>query len=496
MTSQKPPTRSINGQRWLGFAFIAAAVIVAAIAASQWLNAAPIAPVPAADINDVAEVSPSPSPTPRAITREPLIPTSARVTPTVLLPATPARATRTATATATAAAKIAASATAKRSADTSSQTTRTPSRTTTHAATRAVTRAVTRTAMSAVTRTATHIPANTATQTQAPLPTHTATPVPTIAATAPPPPSSGGAPYSTRRRICVSVPYNEAGPAGLGELKPGWYLNWTVQASPYRPAGAEFAQMVRVSETGPRLDLATLASLAQQNPGALWLIGNEMDVKWQDNVTAERYAAIYHDVYAAIKQADPASRIAIGGVSQPTALRLQYLDRVLAAYRQAYQADMPIDVWNVHNFILQEKRGDWGVDIPPGMGANSGQLYSIDEHGSLDIFKQQLYAFRQWMAQHGYRNKELIVTEYGILMPADYGFDAERVRDFMIGTFDFMRTATSGATGLPTDGNRLVQRWCWYSLTDNIYPTGNLLDFNSQELTPLGRDFKAYLESH
>ncbi len=296
--------------------------------------------------------------------------------------------------------------------------------------------------------------------------------------------------------MCISVPYNGSGPNGLAQLKPGWYLNWAVQASPYRPAGAEFAQMVHIANDHPSPDPATLASIAAQNPGSLWLIGNEMDVKWQDNVTPERYAAIYHDAYTAIKQADPASRIAIGGISQPTPLRLQYLDRVLAAYRKLYSAELPLDLWNVHNFILQEKRGDWGVDIPPGMGVDSGKLYRIDDHGSLDIFKQQIYSFRQWMAQRGYRDKELIITEYGILMPPDYGFEYERVRDFMLGTFDFMRTAASGTLGLPADGNRLVQRWCWYSLSDNVYPTGNLIDFKTQDLTPLGRDFRAYVEAH
>ena len=28
---------------------------------------------------------------------------------------------------------------------------------------------------------------------------------------------------------------------------------------------------------------------------------------------------------------------------------------------------MPVDVWNVHNFVLREERGSWGVDIPPGI---------------------------------------------------------------------------------------------------------------------------------
>lgn len=252
--------------------------------------------------------------------------------------------------------------------------------------------------------------------------------------------------------------------------------------------------MVRIPRGAIVPDLATISQIAQNNPGALWLIGNEMDVIWQDNSTPEQYAAAYHDVYATLKQADPTSRVAIGGVSEPSPLRLQYLDRVLQAYRDRYGQDMPVDVWNVHNFILPEQRGSWGVDIPPGIAANSGVQYAIDDHDNLNIFKQQLIDFRRWMAQRGYRDKELIVSEYGVLMPEDYGFDYERVRNFMLGSFDVMLNTTDGALGLPADGNRLVQRWCWYSLADTTYPTDNLADVNSGELTPLGRDFKAYLD--
>jgi len=280
-------------------------------------------------------------------------------------------------------------------------------------------------------------------------------------------------------------------------LHPGWYLDWTVNAHPPRPNNnVEYAQMVRVPQGKPEPGLATIAQIAQQNPGSLWLVGNEMDVKWQDNATPVQYATVYHDVYTTLKQADPNSRVAIGGITEPSPLRLQYLDRVLQAYRDQYGQEMPIDVWNVHNFILPEKRGSWGVDIPPGIDATSGLTYGIDDHDRLDIFKQQLIDFRRWMAQHGYRDKELIVTEYGVLMPADYGFDYSRVRDFMLGTFEMMRTATDPALGLPSDGNRLVQRWCWYSLADTTYPTGNLLDSATRQLTPLGLDFKRYVETH
>ena len=301
----------------------------------------------------------------------------------------------------------------------------------------------------------------------------------------------------TQRRMCVSVPARNLIPNGIGQLRPGWYLDWSVNAHAARPNNVEYAQMVRVPQGKPEPGLEAIGQIAQQNPGSLWLVGNEMDVIWQDNATPEQYATAYHDVYATLKQTDPNSRVAIGGISEPSPLSLQYLDRVLKAYRDQYGQEMPIEVWNVHNFILPEQRGSWGVDIPPGFDATRGLTYGIDDHDRLDIFKQQLIDFRRWMAQHGYRDKELLVTEYGVLMPADYGFDYARVRDFMLGTFDMMRTTTDPALGRPSDGNRLVQRWCWYSLADDTnYPTGNLLDTATRQLTPLGRDFKQYSETH
>ena len=307
------------------------------------------------------------------------------------------------------------------------------------------------------------------------------------------PAASTGQLYTLRQRICAGVPLPNVGAATLSQLKPGWYLNWATALAPYRPGGMEFAQMVRVPQGRSVPDLKTIASVAKQNPGALWLIGNEMDVIWQDNATPAQYAAAYHDVYATVKQADPRSRVAIGGVSIPSPLRLQYLEEILKGYRERYGQEMPIDVWNIHNFVLPEQPGSWGVDLPPGSTAQSGLDFSIDDNGSLEIFKQQLIDFRRWMAQHGYRDKELIVSEYGILMYPDYGFGYERVRDFMLGTFDFMRSATDSNLGLPADGNRLVQRWCWYSLADAIYPTDNLADPDTSRLTPLGRDFQKYV---
>jgi hypothetical protein len=279
------------------------------------------------------------------------------------------------------------------------------------------------------------------------------------------------------------------------ELGLGWYLDWWAGPGRHISGDVEYMPMIRLKggEIAPSGE--DLLDAIAANPGALWLIGNEPDVKWQDNVTAEVYAEAYHDVYQLIKTHDPTSQVALGGVSQPTPLRLRYLDGILEAYEARYGQPIPVDVWNVHNFILREERDSWGVDIPPGMSEQSGVLREIDQHDDLAIFKAQLVDFRRWMAEHGYQDRPLIVSEYGILMPNDYGFPLERVEVFMLMTFEFLRTASDPVIGYPADEYKLVQRWCWFSLADQRYPTGNLMDPETGEFTPLGKAFGTYAGS-
>ena len=119
----------------------------------------------------------------------------------------------------------------------------------------------------------------------------------------------------------------------------------------------------------------------------------------------------------------------------------------------------------------------------------------MKDHDDLDIFKAQIIAFRRWMADHGQQNKPLIISEYGILMPEDYGFPVERLQRFMTGSYDFMLTATDEDIGYPADDYHLVQRWAWYSLSDDRYPTGNFIDFDTGELTPLGQSHQEYIST-
>lgn len=277
--------------------------------------------------------------------------------------------------------------------------------------------------------------------------------------------------------------------AALGRLNPGWYLAWTALEEP--PGPGEYWQMIRVTPDGYAPPAETITTIARARPGMAWIIGNEPDVTLQDNQLPETYAARYHELYVLIKQADPASRVAMAGVAQPTPLRLAYLDRVLAAYRASYGTELPVDVWTVHNYMLREERDGWGAGIPPGFDDAQGVLYEIEDSGNLELFRQQLVTFRRWMADRGYRDRALVVSEFSIPMPEEYGFPPERVQAFMRATYDYMLTAADAEIGYPRDGNRLVQRWAWFSTCYPPYPTSDLIDASTGALTPLGQVFAA-----
>jgi hypothetical protein len=292
-------------------------------------------------------------------------------------------------------------------------------------------------------------------------------------------------------------------PNDIKQLRLGWYVNWGVFGWD-EPYGIEYAPMVRVKQlkddgAGNPVDccvdcaylephaytttpsLAEIATLAAAHPGKLWLLGNEIErVDWassgggcahQDEILPEVYATAYHDLYSAIKDADPTAQVAIGGVIQATPLRLEYLSRMWDAYQTQFGEDMPVDVWNVHGFVLQEVAGSWGADIPAGIDETEGMLYTPVESKDFTIVQDHLIDMRQWMADRGQQNKPLIITEYGVLMPewidpAELTYEDVR-DDFMLPSFEFFLNYTDASIGYPADGNRLVQRWNWYSLDDD-----------------------------
>jgi hypothetical protein len=329
-----------------------------------------------------------------------------------------------------------------------------------------------------------------------PLVVKTVTPVPTRALTVTLTPAPTAALLADRWRFGVALAVGQITDYDLATLLPGWYLNWNVtQVRPETPE-IEYAPMVRVSETGFSPSAEAILAVVDAMPGALWMLGNEPDVRWQDNTTPEAYARHYHALYTLIKGRDPSAQVAIGGLSQPTALRIRYLERVLATYEAEFGAPMPVDVWNIHAFILREEADSWGVGIPPGFDDKQGELYEIKDNDNLEIFQRQIIGFRYWLWTKGQRDKPLIVSEYAVNMPPDYGFPPEAVQKFMEGSFDFLLNARDPEIGYPQDDNRLVQRWCWYSLADPTYFTSNLFDPQSYAITPLGEAFGRYVRTH
>jgi len=319
-------------------------------------------------------------------------------------------------------------------------------------------------------------------------------------------------PATLRWRVGAGVPDGNPQLFNWAEVRPGWYLNWTVNLE-YEmrfgglwtsvwmrqddaALGMEFVPMVRVYNGHNWPNEKVLYKLARANRGRTWLIGNEPDVKWQDDCTPEEYVAAYYAAYHAIKRADPGAQVAFAGLSQITPLRLRYLDRVWELYQQKYGEEMPVDLWNMHAFVLREEANQWGVEIPPGFpDVKQGELWDVADHNNLQLIEGQIRRMRQWMIDHGQREKPLWITEYGILMPPSYGFPPSVVNQFIEDSFDLFNSLTDPALGYSADGQRLVQRWTWFSTNDRLYPTPNL--FNGRgRANPALRAMMRYLEGN
>lgn len=308
------------------------------------------------------------------------------------------------------------------------------------------------------------------------------------------------------------------------QLHLGWFLDWATRLTPPHPNGAEYFQIVRFQPSFSgyvvKPPTSTLLPIIAANPGATWLIGNEPDSPFQDNLLPATYARAYHDLYTFIKNADPTAKIGAGGIVQPTPLRFEYLNQVLAAYSQQYHQPLPADLWNVHSYILREidpadplasPTGPyevWGAYIPSGLTETHGELYSYSDMYSLSIFRQRLINFRSWLRDHGYRDLPLYITEFGTLFPYPpyldgdpytdengYNMDEARTSLFLSQTFNLLLTLTDTQLGDPLDGNRLVQRWAWYSLDDPNFG-GTLFDPSTRVRRPPGDMFASIAQAN
>ncbi len=263
------------------------------------------------------------------------------------------------------------------------------------------------------------------------------------------------------------------------ELNASWYLDWKTTPSK-ASSKPEYWQMIRLSKEGTRPSKVEIIKLLHYFPGHIWIIGNEPDNIWQDNITAEEYARLYHDLYRLIKTHDPSAGVAIGAISQSSPLRLEYLNRVLFTYQDLYRKKMEVDWWTLHAYVLREERQSWGADIPPGFDEKSGQLYEISQHGDIELFKNNILEFRTWMKNNGFQSTPLAITEFGILLPEEFGFSPEDISKYLVQSFTWLNMATNTNSGFEEDDYRLVQKYAWFSLNDKNFPEANLVDLTSK----------------
>ena len=329
----------------------------------------------------------------------------------------------------------------------------------------------------------------------------------------------------------VNKRYGNVTSFDVRQLRAGWYSDWDISADPPRPAGLEYAQLVSVGHSGSVTDRQALIQVVKAQRGALWIIGNEPERRAlagapeeynYADLTPREYAALYQEYYQLIKQNDRTALVAIGGVVQPSPLRLRWLSMVLEEYKTLTGKKMPVDIWNIHVQILREKRAFpdcpdcWGADIPKGIeDVKEGLLLEIKDNANFKMLQDMVWAFRRWMKEQGEQDKPLIISEYGVLMPSEYlGETAEEgdkvVHKFMTDSFDFFLNTRDKEVGFPQDDYRLVQKWLWYSLNEPPFHfdeerkvwvgfNGGLFDWKNPDwpgtLTPLGRAFAEYAAS-
>jgi hypothetical protein len=278
-----------------------------------------------------------------------------------------------------------------------------------------------------------------------------------------------------------------------------------------------------------------LGRILEQNPGKLWFLGNEPDRRATDDsdVCPQQYADAYHDFYHFVKGRDPTAQVGVAGLVQVSPGRLQYRDIVWDTYLARYGSPMPVDVWNMHIYLLSEtSHGDAhiavGTDpklrIPASNVCGIPGTFCSANHDNVEHFAQQVISMRRWMNERGQRNKPLVLSEFGINLPYHYDgictdlvcpanppdtygcycdtygrtLHPERVAEYLRKTMAYLMNTKHASLGYPADENRLVQQWLWFSAeTAGPGNASNLVvsTGSSYALSPQGRAFRDYVTS-
>ena len=199
----------------------------------------------------------------------------------------------------------------------------------------------------------------------------------------------------------------------------------------------------RVRIVRPGFSEERLAASLRRNPGSWWLVGNEPNDPYQDDLSPGSYAAFYHRFVRIARRADPSCRIAPAGIANAD---WRWAEAFCSSYQGQYGRHPRPDAWNIHNYILEPDR------------------HQMD----LGEFQRRIRAFRDWMERVGEGHKPLLLTEFG----APYGTgrfgrppeDAADIIEFIGAAVDWL------------DSTDYVQCWAWFANSTSGQFNGDLYD--------------------
>ncbi|MCX5906258.1 MAG: malectin domain-containing carbohydrate-binding protein [Deltaproteobacteria bacterium] len=285
-----------------------------------------------------------------------------------------------------------------------------------------------------------------------------------------------------------------ANPATLGadmeDMGVSWYMNWQFNRDPSDTTDFEYYPMAlppwrSTDNCGSAGDAAIITPkilAGKYPPGTTWLIGNEVGASWpgaSQLYTATDYAQRYRNCYLLLKGISPANstiaslnfKVANGSVlpnSGPyvgAPNGLDWFRKVRSEYQRLFGQPMPVDVYNIH-------------------------LYGPPNDQGYNFLVQAVTSFRSAMTNEwNDRQKPLIVTEMGVIESISWNASVSHLNRMM----DYLESTSEAATGLSSDGNRLVQKWAWYAPTyagsGQYYQYTHLYDGLNR--TPLGQAYAA-----
>jgi len=235
----------------------------------------------------------------------------------------------------------------------------------------------------------------------------------------------------------------------LDRLGTHWFLDQTLGTAP-PPSGYEKPLYIG-NLPGP--SAAEIGELARQYPGAVWYILGEPNRRYEDGyVDASSVVEQLHDLYAAIRAADPTARIASPSVLNweftcywcpGYRLGRDWVDEFRFAWRARYGTEPPIDIWSIDVYPLDWRywefpMTDWRISIEQ-LAEMQDYLDAIPEHRDKPMWVMELGLHWGWDAWDW--------EVEGCVTPAPSGtYQTAQVIEYLRRVYDWLE-ANSGPGG-------------------------------------------------